>query len=178
LLNADEWRVRAGDRIPDAARLLGRLYDAIDCCDLSSEVVEQIEAHSGVPVFNGLASSAHPMALLGEFLTMREAIDGPMHLSRLSVTANASPDAVLPAVAMARLAGMQVLLRGASMPAPAVADAVRTDDPDFILDPGASPSTNRLTRPHATPPQQSMLNRKLAANRLCTLQAALVCALQ
>jgi ornithine carbamoyltransferase len=178
LLNADEWRARAGDRIPEAARLLGRLYDAIDCCDLPAEIVEQIEAHSGVPVFNGLGKSDHPMALLGDFLTMREAMDKPLHLSRLDVTAHGPSDAVQPAVAMARLAGMQVLLRDGVLGTPDGALQGPADEPDFILDTSSSAVANRLTQPRATALQQAELNGKLAANRQCTLQAAIVCGLQ
>ncbi|MCW5657715.1 MAG: hypothetical protein KIT60_08425 [Burkholderiaceae bacterium] len=178
LLNADEWRARAGDRIPEAARLLGRLYDAIDCCDLPAEIIEQIETHSGVPVFNGLGKSDHPMALLGEFLTMREAMDKPLHLSRLDVTAHGLSQAVHPAVAMARLAGMQVLLRDGVQPGPDDAAQPDSAEPDFILDTGLTSSANRLTQPRATALQQAEINGRLAVNRQCTLQAAIVCGLQ
>jgi len=61
LLDANDWQSSAGGRVPDAARLLGRLYDAIDCCDLPAALVEQIETHSGVPVFNGVARPDHPL---------------------------------------------------------------------------------------------------------------------
>ena len=44
--------------------MLGRLYDAIDCCGLPTPLVEQIEAHSGVPVFNGVARPDHPLRQL------------------------------------------------------------------------------------------------------------------
>jgi hypothetical protein len=30
--------------------LLGKLYDAVDCCDLPPTLVEQIDRHAGVPV--------------------------------------------------------------------------------------------------------------------------------
>ncbi len=63
-LDADDWLSSAIDRVPDAARMLGRLYDAIDCCDLPPPLVEQIEAHSGVPVFNGIARAEHPLRQL------------------------------------------------------------------------------------------------------------------
>jgi ornithine carbamoyltransferase len=175
LLNADEWRLRAGDRIPDAARLLGRLYDAIDCCDLPAEVIEQIEAHSGVPVFNGLATGDHPLAPLAELLTMREAIDKPLHLSRLEVAVHGPSDAAQPAIALARLAGMQVRLHDGALQA--LDEPAATDEPDFVFDHGAASADSRLTRPHATAAQQAELNGKLAGNRQCVLQAAIVCGL-
>jgi len=63
-LDANEWLSDAVERVPDAARMLGRLYDGIDCCDLPVPLVEQIEAHSGVPVFNGIARPEHPLRQL------------------------------------------------------------------------------------------------------------------
>jgi ornithine carbamoyltransferase len=64
LLDANDWLSSATQYLPDAARMLGHLYDAIDCCDLPAPLVEQIEAHSGVPVFNGVARPEHPMRQL------------------------------------------------------------------------------------------------------------------
>jgi ornithine carbamoyltransferase len=64
LLDANDWLSSAFERVPDAARMLGRFYNAIDCCDLPAPLVEQIEAHSGVPVFNGLAWPEHPLRQL------------------------------------------------------------------------------------------------------------------
>lgn len=174
LLSADEWRARAGNHIPEAARLLGRLYDAIDCCDLPTDVVEQIEANSGVPVFNGLTRSDHPMALLSELLTMRETMDKPLHRSRLDLAAHGPSEQVRPALCLARLAGIHVLTRNGTSGQPS---STATDEPDFILDTSVPPAANRLTRPKASAAQQGELNGKLADNRRCTLQAAIVCGL-
>jgi ornithine carbamoyltransferase len=64
VLDANDWLSSAVERLPDAARVLGRLYDAIDCCDLPAPLVEQIEAQSGVPVFNGVAKAGHAVRQL------------------------------------------------------------------------------------------------------------------
>jgi ornithine carbamoyltransferase len=64
LLDANDRLSSAFERVPDAARMLGRLYNAIDCCDLPTPLVEQIDAHSGVPVFNGVARPEHPLRQL------------------------------------------------------------------------------------------------------------------
>lgn len=42
------------------AHVLGRLYDALDCMGLPYDLVQRISADAGVPVFDGLASGAHP----------------------------------------------------------------------------------------------------------------------
>lgn len=52
----------------DAARLLGRLYDAIECQGLPPAQVAWLGRHAGVPVFDTLAGTTHPTALLAEAL--------------------------------------------------------------------------------------------------------------
>jgi ornithine carbamoyltransferase len=48
----------------DTARLLGRLYDALDCEDLPPGLVQHLREHSGVPVYEGLGRRDHPLARL------------------------------------------------------------------------------------------------------------------
>lgn len=56
----------------DTARVLGRLYDAIEYRGNDQAVVEALARHAGVPVYNGLTAQFHPTQVLGDFLTMRE----------------------------------------------------------------------------------------------------------
>lgn len=44
------------------AKLLGRLYDALECQGLAHDVVLQLRLAAGVPVFEGLATDQHPTA--------------------------------------------------------------------------------------------------------------------
>ena len=67
-LGARDARVRPteagllpGRDLRDLARMLGKLYDAIECEGMRDEVVVEIAEHSGVPVFNGIGSRAHPL---------------------------------------------------------------------------------------------------------------------
>lgn len=178
LLNADEWRMRAADRVPEAARLLGRLYDAIDCCDLPADVVAQIELHSGVPVFNGLTASDHPLGLLGELLTMHEAAGKPLHQSSLQFSGTTRIDTEQPVLEwarLARLAGLRVVPSDQPHTDPPSKTA---NEPDFILDTSLPASATRLSRPHDSLAQQAELVGLLRANRLRSLQAAIVCGLQ
>jgi ornithine carbamoyltransferase len=46
------------------ARLLGRLYDAIECQGLTAQLVDRIRSCAGVPVYEGLALDSHPSARL------------------------------------------------------------------------------------------------------------------
>ena len=49
---------------PAVARVLGRLYDAIECQQVPTETVARIRRAAGVPVYDGLATAAQPSAAL------------------------------------------------------------------------------------------------------------------
>ncbi len=51
-----------------AVRMLGRLYDAIECQGVPADFVTRAKQHAGVPVFDALASSNHPTAHLAALL--------------------------------------------------------------------------------------------------------------
>lgn len=50
------------------ARMLGRLYDAVECQGMSTDLVQQLGAEAGVPVFDAVASQRHPTAQLDSLL--------------------------------------------------------------------------------------------------------------
>jgi ornithine carbamoyltransferase len=56
----------------DTARVLGRLYDAIEYRGFDQDVVQVLADFAGVPVFNGLTDEFHPTQILADVLTMRE----------------------------------------------------------------------------------------------------------
>jgi ornithine carbamoyltransferase len=62
----------------DTARVLGRMYDAIEYRGASQVGVEQIAEYAGVPVFNGLTDEYHPTQMLADVMTMREHSDKPL----------------------------------------------------------------------------------------------------
>lgn len=61
----------------DTARVLGRMYDAIEFRGFSHATAESLAAHAGVPVWNGLTDRWHPTQSLCDALTMREHVDKP-----------------------------------------------------------------------------------------------------
>jgi ornithine carbamoyltransferase len=65
------------ESVKDTARVLGRMYDAIEFRGFAQEDVEALARHSGVPVYNGLTDAAHPTQVLADFMTMREFSDKP-----------------------------------------------------------------------------------------------------
>lgn len=48
--------------VQHTARLLGRLYDAVECQGASQVLAPQIGAEAGIPVYGGVASPDHPTA--------------------------------------------------------------------------------------------------------------------
>lgn len=67
------------ESMKDTARVLGRMYDGIEYRGFGQEVVEELGAHAGVPVWNGLTTEFHPTQILADFLTMMEHSDKPLH---------------------------------------------------------------------------------------------------
>ena len=62
----------------DTARVLGRMFDAIEYRGASQRGVEELARHAGVPVYNGLTDEYHPTQMLADVMTMREHCDKPL----------------------------------------------------------------------------------------------------
>lgn len=60
------------ESVKDTARVLGRMFDAIEYRGDSQSAVEELAAHAGVPVYNGLTDAWHPTQMLADVLTMTE----------------------------------------------------------------------------------------------------------
>ena len=60
------------ESIADTARVLGRMFDGIEYRGFGQEIVEELAAYAGVPVWNGLTNEYHPTQILADFLTIRE----------------------------------------------------------------------------------------------------------
>ena len=66
------------ESVRDTARVLGRMYDAIEFRGFSQAGVEELAVHSGVPVYNGLTDDFHPTQVLADLMTMEEHTDKPL----------------------------------------------------------------------------------------------------
>ncbi|MBW8798868.1 MAG: ornithine carbamoyltransferase [Streptomyces sp.] len=66
------------ESVKDTARVLGRMYDAIEYRGHGQGVVEELAAFAGVPVYNGLTDEWHPTQMLADVLTMTEHSDKPL----------------------------------------------------------------------------------------------------
>lgn len=71
------------ESIKDTARVLGRIYDAIEYRGYSQKVVHTLSEFAGIPVWNGLTTEFHPTQALADLITMRE--HSPKPLSKIKV---------------------------------------------------------------------------------------------
>jgi ornithine carbamoyltransferase len=70
------------ESIKDTARVLGRMYDGIQYRGFGQQIIEELDASAGVPVWNGLTDEFHPTQVLADLLTMEE--HSPTPLSEVS----------------------------------------------------------------------------------------------
>ena len=66
------------ESMKDTARVLGKMYDAIEYRGFKQSTVQELADYAGVPVFNGLTDEFHPTQMLADVLTMIEHCDKPL----------------------------------------------------------------------------------------------------
>jgi len=67
------------ESVKDTARVLGRMYDAIEYRGAGQQIVQELADYAGVPVFNGLTDEFHPTQMCADLMTMREFMPQPWH---------------------------------------------------------------------------------------------------
>ncbi|GCE45464.1 ornithine carbamoyltransferase [Thermosporothrix hazakensis] len=67
------------ESMKDTARVLGRMFDAIEYRGHSQKSVEELAQYAGVPVWNGLTNESHPTQILADLLTMQEHSSKPLN---------------------------------------------------------------------------------------------------
>ena len=91
------------ESVKDTARVLGRLYDAIEYRGFEQSIVQQLADHAGVPVYNGLTNEYHPTQVLADFMTMQEHGRKPLSELKLAYVGDArfnTADSLLEGAAM------------------------------------------------------------------------------
>ncbi len=119
------------ESIADTARVLGRMYDAIEFRGASQDDVEELARHAGVPVYNGLTNDWHPTQMLADFLTMREVTPKPFEDVSFAYVGDCHYNMGRSLLVMGALMGADVRLAGPPMLQPpqdviAVASEVAT----------------------------------------------------
>jgi ornithine carbamoyltransferase len=100
------------ESIADTARVLGRMYDAIEYRGNAQEDVETLAEHAGVPVYNGLTNEWHPTQMLADFLTMHEASNKPYDALSYAFMGDCRFNMGRSLLAMGALMGSDVRLAG------------------------------------------------------------------
>jgi len=72
LLTSQDIHLGEKESLEDTARVLGRMFSAIQFRGFKQETAEALAKHSNVPVYNGLTDLFHPTQALADFLTLEE----------------------------------------------------------------------------------------------------------
>ncbi len=72
-LSTQDIQLGAKESVEDTARVLGRMFDAIEFRGYKQSTVETLARYSGVPVYNGLTDAYHPTQVLADIMTLEEA---------------------------------------------------------------------------------------------------------
>ena len=129
------------ESMKDTARVLGRIFDAIEYRGFGQEIVDELAQFADVPIWNGLTDEFHPTQILADFLTMTEFSDKPLtqiSYCYLGDARNNMGDSLL--IGGAKL-GMDVRLCGPEAPLAATTDLVKQCQADRRATPApGSPS--------------------------------------
>jgi ornithine carbamoyltransferase len=71
-LSTQDIQLGAKESIEDTARVLGRMFDAIQYRGFKQSTAETLSRYSGVPVYNGLTDRFHPTQALADIMTLEE----------------------------------------------------------------------------------------------------------
>ncbi|MGH6942343.1 ornithine carbamoyltransferase [Hypericibacter sp.] len=96
----------------DTARVLGRMFDAIEYRGSSQKGVEQLAKYAGVPVYNGLTDEYHPTQMLADVMTMREHSDKPLHQIKYAYVGDTRSNMGHSLMIVGCLMGMDVRIAG------------------------------------------------------------------
>ncbi|MDO5740399.1 MAG: ornithine carbamoyltransferase [Ornithinimicrobium sp.] len=106
------------ESIKDSARVLGRMYDAIEYRGARQATVQTLAAYAGVPVYNGLTDEWHPTQMLADALTMSEHCDRPLSETSFAYLGDARNNTGHSLLLLAAKLGMDVRIAAPALLAP------------------------------------------------------------
>jgi ornithine carbamoyltransferase len=71
-LSSQDIHLGGKESLEDTARVLGRLFNAIQFRGFRQSTAETLAKYSGVPVYNGLTDAFHPTQALADIMTLEE----------------------------------------------------------------------------------------------------------
>jgi ornithine carbamoyltransferase len=142
------------------ARLLGRMYDAIDCGRLPPSTVQRIEREASVPVYAGLGLDHHPARIVADLLTLCEDASAPGPQPTLLFIGDPQTPRSLPFLAAARELGFALQIAETGHPA--------SNDAAYVVD-ATRPRTWSL-HAHGRPIEAA----RQSENHHCVIQTVLL----
>jgi ornithine carbamoyltransferase len=73
-LSQQDIQLGVKESLEDTARVLGRMFNAIQFRGFKQATVETLAKYSGVPVYNGLTDLYHPTQALADIMTLEESL--------------------------------------------------------------------------------------------------------
>ena len=71
-MSTDDIQLGGKESVKDTARVLGRMFCAIEFRGFKQSHVEELAKYSGIPVINGLTDEFHPTQALADIMTLKE----------------------------------------------------------------------------------------------------------
>ena len=71
-LSTEDIHLGGKESLEDTARVLGRMFSAIEFRGFKQSTAETLAKYSGVPVYNGLTDDYHPTQALADIMTLEE----------------------------------------------------------------------------------------------------------
>ena len=71
-MSTDDIQLGEKESVKDTARVLGRMFSAIEFRGFKQKHVEELAKYSGIPVINGLTDDFHPTQVLADIMTLKE----------------------------------------------------------------------------------------------------------
>ena len=71
-MSTDDIQLGGKESVQDTARVLGRMFSAIEFRGFKQKHVEELAKYSGIPVINGLTDEFHPTQALADIMTLKE----------------------------------------------------------------------------------------------------------
>lgn len=80
-MSTDDIQLGGKESVDDTARVLGRMFSAIEFRGYKQSTVEALSKYSGIPVINGLTDSFHPTQALADMMTLKENFESLKNLT-------------------------------------------------------------------------------------------------
>jgi ornithine carbamoyltransferase len=71
-MSLEDIQLGGKESVKDTARVLGRMFSAVEFRGFHQQHVEELAEYAGIPVINGLTDAFHPTQVLADLMTLKE----------------------------------------------------------------------------------------------------------